>query len=314
MGPGCGTAMLGGVGLGFANVVRAGPGRDRRRGRHRRAGGRACLLDAAGVGVSHIVGVGGRDLSADVGGIMFRAGDGAARRPTTAPRRCCSSPSRRTARSSRALGDVDVGGRRVVAAFVGWDGGEAPFEVHPTLEAGALAAAGGVPPGRPRERAGGPAARDGGLLGLYSGGSLAHEAETILERVAGRGNAARARRATDPRPRRGGVHPGPPAPDGRPRACAVGMLRDAAGTTASAACCSTSCSATARTPIRRASLAEHARGARARPARDRARVRHAGATRRTPRRQEATLRDAGVDRRARRTPPPRGSRRSAVLA
>ena len=48
------------------------------------------------------------------------------------------------------LGAVDVDGRRVVAAFVGWDGGEAPFEVYPTLEAGAFAAA-GAPPAERRE-------------------------------------------------------------------------------------------------------------------------------------------------------------------
>ena len=66
MGPECGTAMLGGIGLGFANVVRPG-----RVGIVAAAGTgaqeSACLLDAAGVGVSHIVGVGGRDLSPEVG-------------------------------------------------------------------------------------------------------------------------------------------------------------------------------------------------------------------------------------------------------
>ncbi|MCQ8205770.1 hypothetical protein NP569_26130, partial [Vibrio parahaemolyticus] len=34
----------------------------------------ACLVDAAGGGVSAIVGVGGRDLSSEVGGTMFLAG------------------------------------------------------------------------------------------------------------------------------------------------------------------------------------------------------------------------------------------------
>src|SRR2546430_1734955 len=73
MGPECGTAMLGGVGLGFANVVRRGPvGIVAAAGTGAQEA--ACLLDAAGVGVSHIVGVGGRDLSAEVGGVMFRAG------------------------------------------------------------------------------------------------------------------------------------------------------------------------------------------------------------------------------------------------
>ena len=73
MGPECGTAMLGGVGLGFANVVRPGPiGIVAAAGTG--AQELACLLDAAGLGVSHIVGVGGRDLSAEVGALMFRAG------------------------------------------------------------------------------------------------------------------------------------------------------------------------------------------------------------------------------------------------
>ena len=45
--------------------------------------------------------------------------------PTTRPRRCCSSPSRRRREVVAALGDVDVpAGKRVVAAFVGWDGGD----------------------------------------------------------------------------------------------------------------------------------------------------------------------------------------------
>jgi FdrA protein len=76
----------------------------------------------------------------------------------------------------RALGDVDAGGKRVIAAFVGWDGGEAPFEVHPTLEAGAFAAAGAEPAADGDH----DLPRGGELLGLYSGGSLAHEAQTIL--------------------------------------------------------------------------------------------------------------------------------------
>ncbi len=67
MGPDCGTAVVGGVGLGFANAVRPGPV-----GLVAASGTGAqqllCLLDAAGVGVSACLGVGGRDLSAAVGG------------------------------------------------------------------------------------------------------------------------------------------------------------------------------------------------------------------------------------------------------
>jgi len=67
MGPDCGTALVCGVGLGFANVVRPGPV-----GLVSASGTGAqqvmCLLDAAGIGVSHCLGVGGRDLAADIAG------------------------------------------------------------------------------------------------------------------------------------------------------------------------------------------------------------------------------------------------------
>jgi FdrA protein len=174
MGPECGTAMLGGVGLGFANVVRRGPV-----GIVAAAGTGAqeasVLLDGAGSGVSEIIGVGGRDLSAQVGGIMFRAGmELLAADDETETLLLVSKPP--DAEAVRALGDVDVRGKRVVASFVGWDGGEAPFDVYPTLEAGACAAAEAAP-----SRDDEPELDGGGeLLGLFSGGSLAYEAQTIL--------------------------------------------------------------------------------------------------------------------------------------
>jgi FdrA protein len=188
MGPGCGTAMLGQVGLGFANEVRAGPiGIVAAAGTGAQEA--AILLDAAGAGVSHIVGVGGRDLSADVGGLMFREGMRllAADDGTETLLLVSKPPDREVVEQ---LGSVDVDGRRVIAAFVGWTGGDAPFEVHPTLEAGALAAAGAEPPAIAELEAGIPR-RDGALLGLYSGGTLAYEAATILEPALGRigGNA-----------------------------------------------------------------------------------------------------------------------------
>ena len=68
MGPDCGTAVIGGVGLGFANVARPGPvgivAASGTGAQHLLA-----LLDGADVGVSHCLGVGGRDLSSDVGGM-----------------------------------------------------------------------------------------------------------------------------------------------------------------------------------------------------------------------------------------------------
>jgi FdrA protein len=72
MGPDCGTAVVGGVGLGFANAVRPGPV-----GIVAASGTGAqqlmCMLDTRGVGISHCLGVGGRDLSRAVGGRSTRA-------------------------------------------------------------------------------------------------------------------------------------------------------------------------------------------------------------------------------------------------
>src|SRR5258708_21292145 len=71
MGPDCGTAIVAGIGLGFANSVRPGP-----IGVVAASGTGAqqftCLLDAAGAGCSAVLGLGGRDLSAAVGGRSAR--------------------------------------------------------------------------------------------------------------------------------------------------------------------------------------------------------------------------------------------------
>ncbi|MDI6756097.1 MAG: acyl-CoA synthetase FdrA [Thermodesulfobacteriota bacterium] len=70
MGPDCGTAIIGGVGVGFANVVRRGPigviG----------ASGTGIqefttLVHRAGSGISHAIGTGSRDLSDALGGISM---------------------------------------------------------------------------------------------------------------------------------------------------------------------------------------------------------------------------------------------------
>jgi FdrA protein len=187
MGPGCGTAMLGGVGLGFCNVVPSGP-----IGIVAAAGTGAqevaCLIAGAGGGVSQIVGVGGRDLSAEVGGLAFRQALGLlGEDERTETVLLVSKPP--APEVVAALGDALPAGKRAVAAFVGLLESGAEYEVHHTLEAAALAAVGAPPPdleeldrtveGR-RERTAGRA-----LLGLFSGGSLAHEALTILETALG---------------------------------------------------------------------------------------------------------------------------------
>jgi FdrA protein len=72
MGPDCGTALIDGTPLGFVNVVSPGPV-----GIVSASGTGAqevmCRLDALGVGVSQVIGVGGRDLAEEVGGVMTHA-------------------------------------------------------------------------------------------------------------------------------------------------------------------------------------------------------------------------------------------------
>ena len=187
MGPECGTAMLGGVGLGFANVVRAG-----NVGIVAAAGTGAqecaCLLDAAGVGVSHIVGVGGRDLSSDVGAIMFRQGMQmlaedddtdtlllVSKAPSAhAVARVVEATCRRQASGRRVRG-LGRRARRRWRSTPRWRPAPRPPPAWSPRRARARAGAGleSIAP------------VDGSLLGLYSGGSLAHEAATILEPVLG---------------------------------------------------------------------------------------------------------------------------------
>jgi FdrA protein len=89
----------------------------------------------------------------------------------------------------RELGDSLPAGKRAVAAFVGLLDSDADYEVHHTLEAAAFAAAGASAPdlGDLERAVVERRARITGrrLLGLFSGGSLAHEALTILETALG---------------------------------------------------------------------------------------------------------------------------------
>jgi len=71
MGPGAGTSIINGIGLGFANSVRRGDV-----GIVASAGTGiqevSCMLDGIGLGVSAALGVGGSDVSEAVGGLMMK--------------------------------------------------------------------------------------------------------------------------------------------------------------------------------------------------------------------------------------------------
>jgi len=199
MGPGAGTAVLGGTGLGFANALRGQPDHRGAVGVVAAAGTGAqevsALLSRWGVPVSHVVGVGGRDLSEPVEGCMARLAVRAlADDPRTGAVLLVSKPP---APSSAQAVLAECAGVPAVAVFLGLDRMTLPAGVTsaPTLEAGARVAAeltGAVPPplsGGLRERVAEAAGRlDPARVrvqGLFSGGTLCYEAQLVLERHLG---------------------------------------------------------------------------------------------------------------------------------
>ncbi len=190
MGPGAGTAALAGIGLGFANVVRQGPV-----GVVAAAGTGAqeamALLHRWGVGVSHVIGLGGRDLSDKIDGRMARLAIRALRNdPQTEVILFVSKPpSERVAKEVMALAD----GSPMVAAFMGIDMTTATppgVILANTLESGVLRTLEvlGEPLPDTSEIAGpdipsvlAKISADRTLIrGLYSGGTLCYEALVIL--------------------------------------------------------------------------------------------------------------------------------------
>ena len=207
MGPGAGTAMLGGTCLGFANVVSGADADDDSSADPRpgigvvAAAGTgaqevAALLDRGGARVTAIIGVGGRDLSETVGGRLAKSGLRALRAHsgTDAILLVSKPPSEGVAKAVLA----EAAGKPAIAALIGLaEPVPTPEDVRlaSTLEGGAtgLLAALGLP----------ALDLDGGLKaavtetiaalpderrlvrGLFSGGTLCYEALVILSGILG---------------------------------------------------------------------------------------------------------------------------------
>ncbi len=195
MGPDCGTAYIAGVGLGFTNVVKPG-----RVGCIAASGtglqAVASQLDALGEGISHGIGVGGRDLSAEVGGVMtLHALDFLADDPETKVVALISKPP-----DAEVLPKIEealeVFPKPCVVCFLGaenssWaetleDAGHGVAAIlkgenyHPEIffaQAGLKEKVASLHPETGFENA--------GVLGLFSGGTLAHESRLILEKLLG---------------------------------------------------------------------------------------------------------------------------------
>jgi FdrA protein len=195
MGPGAGTAMLGGTGLGFANAVRPG-----RVGVVAAAGTGAqevmTLLDRWGEGVSHAIGVGGRDLSAAVGGTMSRfALSALGNDPRTDAILLVSKPPSAEV-AAHLLASAP--GKPLAAALIGL---AEPIPVPPgvvlagTLEEAVIATLEALGHPVPDPGAGLAARLEAALAGLdpdrrcvrglFSGGTLAYESMVVMSRHLG---------------------------------------------------------------------------------------------------------------------------------
>jgi FdrA protein len=180
MGPDCGTAIIGGVPLAFANRVGRGDiGVIGASGTGMQEV--TSLISESGGGISQAIGVGGRDLGNAVGGIStLMAIDALDADPATRRVVLVSKPpDPEVART--ILARVGRSPKRFTICFLGGDAMELPRNATfaPTLRAAAGDALGGrrIAAGfKPAPRS----PRSGTVVGLFSGGTLCAEAQLIL--------------------------------------------------------------------------------------------------------------------------------------
>jgi succinyl-CoA synthetase alpha subunit len=187
MGPDCGTAIVNGVPLGFANVVRRGPiGCVAASGTGLQEV--TCLIDRHGGGISQAIGTGGRDLSVEVGGIsMLRGLSALAADPDTEVIVLISKPPAQAV-AQPILDAARACGKPVVVNFLGMNPGVlGGGNIHGarTLEDAARAAvalAHGQGMAAETEPAHALRARTQRYIrGLFSGGTFCYEATLLLQ-------------------------------------------------------------------------------------------------------------------------------------
>jgi succinyl-CoA synthetase alpha subunit len=196
MGPDCGTAIINGIPLAFANVVRRGDiGVVAASGTGLQQV--TCLIDRWGKGISQAIGTGGHDLHRDVGGISMLQGLKALAtdQSTSVIVLISKPPSAEVAK--RVLEVAGGAGKPVVVNFLGADpeGIRRPnVFAAATLEDAAAAAVALADGRRPEENK--PkrppfamplklAPGQQYLRGLYSGGTFCYEASLLLKKNLG---------------------------------------------------------------------------------------------------------------------------------
>ena len=193
MGPDCGTAIVNGVPLSFANVVKRGPiGAVGASGTGLQQV--TVLVDRLGLGISQAVGTGGRDLHRKIGGISMLKGlaELAADAGTRVIVLISKPPAPEVA--ERVLAEAAKAGKPVVVNFLGADPASLTRgSIHgaKTLEDAARAAVAIARGQTPRQDYGevpappanlpplGPSQRY--IRALYSGGTFCYEASLLLD-------------------------------------------------------------------------------------------------------------------------------------
>lgn len=196
MGPDCGTAVIGGAPLAFANKLT--------RGRIGIIGASgtgtqevSCLISEAGQGISHAIGVGGRDLKKDIGGITtLMAIDAFDSDPETDHVVLISKPPHPDV-ARTVLERIGRSRKSFTVCFIGASGVELPPNARfsATLKGAAELALQGARIGAGFD-VGAAASRfvrrgQGRIEGLFAGGTLCAEAQVIL-RAGGRKVASNA--------------------------------------------------------------------------------------------------------------------------
>lgn len=189
MGPDCGTAIIGGVPLGFANVVRRGAvGVVGASGTGMQQV--TCLVDRLGAGISHAIGTGGRDLHHHIGGASMLRGLSllAADKETRVIVLVSKPPAPEVAET--VLATAAKAGKPVVVNFLGADPATIKgrnLHAAATIEDAAHAAVALLKGRKPRAVSRTPAARRVAfkptqryVRGLYSGGTFGYEATLLL--------------------------------------------------------------------------------------------------------------------------------------
>ncbi len=186
MGPDCGTAIISGVPLAFANEVpngnigiigASGTGIQEI----------SCLIAQAGKGISHAIGVGGRDLKAEVGGITtLMALDMLDADPTTSHVVVVSKPPASTV-AARIAARVAASDKTFTICFLGGEPIELPANAKAarTLRDAARLALGQTSvddnPTSPGIAGGAATIRERTeICGLFAGGTLCAEAQVMM--------------------------------------------------------------------------------------------------------------------------------------